>query len=60
MTHITNTQQKVDQEKYGENYDRIFRKTGYCIHGKKMTEPCKFCNPPQEDNPYRKHWDAAS
>jgi len=60
MTRITNTQQKVDQEKYAANFDKIFRKTGYCIHGKKITETCHFCKPPVDDNPYRKYWDAAS
>ncbi len=52
--------QQVSEQVMTDNYARIQASAGYCIHGKKMTEPCKFCKPPVEDNPYRKHWDAAS
>ena len=30
---ISNTQQKVDQSKYGEEFERIFDKSEFCLYG---------------------------
>jgi hypothetical protein len=46
MSEIRNTQQKVDQEKYGENHDRIFKKCGRCAHFRSYAD---IYEDPEED-----------
>jgi hypothetical protein len=47
---------QVSDERLTENWSGIAASAGYCIHGKRLDDSCKFCNPPKDPNPYRKYW----